>query len=403
MIKVAYLCNPHIGGTFSFFKRMRPALRAHGIDFVCLGTGVRDGDSGVASGDGIQLVELPTEPTHAMAMLVDVIVNRGFNAVMGIAGSEEHFANLFRFLPKRISTVTRIGNMTQGAYRPARLMARHSDKVVAVAERVRTDLLQSGIAHEGQLVTIWNGISTISSTETGSRDCFSDVFRVVYVGRLNDYDKGVLYLPRIVSRVKSAVGHVQMDVVGDGPDTGRLLKAIQKYGLQSDMVLHGAVAPGQAVELMKTRHCFIMPSRFEGCPNALLEAMSVGCVPVASHLRHCTDLIIKNGVTGFTVPVGDVGVFSDRLVALARDRAMLASMSQEVGRDTAERFALMATAQQYAHLFQSLAQTVSMRSDPLSVADFSVPRELLPTWRRCVPVAMKKTIRKFAERFGYSV
>ncbi|MEY3026760.1 MAG: hypothetical protein RLZZ238_1657 [Planctomycetota bacterium] len=80
-------------------------------------------------------------------------------------------------------------------------------------------------------------------------------------------------------------------------------------------------------------------SRKEGTPNALLEAQAVGC-PVVATAGGGTIDAVKDGETGFLCEVGDVERLAERAVAIIRDAAMRARMSEAARAFVRERFAL---------------------------------------------------------------
>jgi glycosyltransferase involved in cell wall biosynthesis len=81
---------------------------------------------------------------------------------------------------------------------------------------------------------------------------------------------------------------------------------------------------------------FVLPSKREGLPVALLEAMSCGLPCIASRLPGSTDTIIESGVNGVLVPSGDTSALGEALASLLRDPDRAAAMGA-AARDTIER------------------------------------------------------------------
>ena len=81
---------------------------------------------------------------------------------------------------------------------------------------------------------------------------------------------------------------------------------------------------------------FVLPSKREGLPVALLEAMSCGLPCIATRLPGSTDTIIESGVNGLLVPGGDVGALSAAIAGLLRDPELARSMGT-AARETIER------------------------------------------------------------------
>jgi glycosyltransferase involved in cell wall biosynthesis len=71
---------------------------------------------------------------------------------------------------------------------------------------------------------------------------------------------------------------------------------------------------------------FVFPTRREGSPNTLVEAMAAGLPVVATKLPGCTDNLVVEGETGFLTPLDDVSAFAQAVERLVSDRALLARM-----------------------------------------------------------------------------
>lgn len=105
---------------------------------------------------------------------------------------------------------------------------------------------------------------------------------------------------------------------GDGDDMERVKKLTIDMGLQNNVVFAGVV--NNILECIAKSQLLVLSSDYEGIPNVLLEAMSVG-VPVIS-----TDaspggvrLLIKDGTNGFIVPRGDYEKLAEKIVQLIAD------------------------------------------------------------------------------------
>lgn len=84
---------------------------------------------------------------------------------------------------------------------------------------------------------------------------------------------------------------------------------------------------------------FVLPSRREGLPVALMEAMSCGLPCVASRLPGATDTLVTDGVSGRLVPVGDVDAFAHAIAGMLRDPARATAMGVAARQIVLDRFA----------------------------------------------------------------
>lgn len=100
---------------------------------------------------------------------------------------------------------------------------------------------------------------------------------------------------------------------------------------------------------------FVMPSRREGLPNALLEAMATALPCIAARLPGITDWVIEDGRTGLLFEPGDVEALTNALQRLVDDPAQAIRLGARADQTIVERFAIARIAAQYRALYQGLA------------------------------------------------
>jgi glycosyltransferase involved in cell wall biosynthesis len=96
-------------------------------------------------------------------------------------------------------------------------------------------------------------------------------------------------------------------------------------------LLHFAGVTHDVPAYLRAADVFVLPSRREGLPVALLEAMACGLPCIASRLHGSTDAIIEDQVNGVLVPAGDVPAFASAIAELINDpqrRARLGSAAR---------------------------------------------------------------------------
>jgi glycosyltransferase involved in cell wall biosynthesis len=91
-------------------------------------------------------------------------------------------------------------------------------------------------------------------------------------------------------------------------------------------------------EYFRLADVFVLPSRREGLPVALMEAMACGLPCVASRLPGATDTLIQDGVSGLLVPPEDVAAFADAIDKMLTDQAGAARMSAAARAFVTEHF-----------------------------------------------------------------
>ncbi|MGH3627544.1 MAG: glycosyltransferase, partial [Sciscionella sp.] len=98
----------------------------------------------------------------------------------------------------------------------------------------------------------------------------------------------------------------------------------------------------------------LLPSRDEGLPTAILEAMAFGLVPVVSPVGSIPE-VITDGVNGLLVPVGDHAALGAAVRKLIEDPALLTALGV-AARATAESMSESNYAARLAGLWRDLAQ-----------------------------------------------
>jgi GalNAc-alpha-(1->4)-GalNAc-alpha-(1->3)-diNAcBac-PP-undecaprenol alpha-1,4-N-acetyl-D-galactosaminyltransferase len=168
--------------------------------------------------------------------------------------------------------------------------------------------------------------------------------RLVSMGRLS-HVKGFDVLLRAFARIAGRFPEWQLLIVGDGELRDELRRLSDELVLGDQVVFAGAVS--EPLATLQQAQLFVMPSRYEGFPNALGEALSCGLPVIAadcpsrpSRVWHPGGVreLVRDGVDGLLVPPEDPAALAHAMASLMADpekRQRLASRAREV----AERFA----------------------------------------------------------------
>jgi glycosyltransferase involved in cell wall biosynthesis len=143
--------------------------------------------------------------------------------------------------------------------------------------------------------------------------------------------------------------------VGDGPEKRKLLSLASRLGISGRVVFHGKIDP-EAVACLYSRHAiFILSSRDEGQPNALLEAMA-SAMPVIVTASGGAEYLVDETV-GLTCPTDDpdaIYLAMHRMLEMPPDQ--LDHMGELARRKVQANFDLDDIAKQYLALFAKLVR-----------------------------------------------
>lgn len=148
------------------------------------------------------------------------------------------------------------------------------------------------------------------------------MLRLIYHGILKQHQKRVLDLPRIVAAAAARGVPLRLTIVGAGPDEEALRLAAAPLVAQGLIHFHGVVSPDAVGVLLEQHDVYLLASEFEGMPNALIEAMGRGCVPLVSRMDSGIPELVRDGENGFMASIGDAEEFADCLQRLWSDPAM---------------------------------------------------------------------------------
>lgn len=171
---------------------------------------------------------------------------------------------------------------------------------------------------------------------------------IVFLARHHAF-KGIYDLPVINELLVQKGVTVNWMVLGDGPERDNLIKRVE--GVPNFQFCIPKTA-GEVLEILKGQDVFILPSRSDGLPVALLESMSVGCVPVIANFSEGITKVVDDKI-GFVVPVGDNDLFAEKIMALAKDRSLLKTLSENCSEKIKEEFDIRKQAMEYYKLYKN--------------------------------------------------
>jgi glycosyltransferase involved in cell wall biosynthesis len=149
---------------------------------------------------------------------------------------------------------------------------------------------------------------------------------ILAMGRLNR-QKGHDLLIRAFAAALKTHGEWSLVILGDGPLRNELADLAARLGISRAVALPGVV--DEPVEWLRSSGIFVHPSRYEGFPNALLEAMSCGCAVIATDCPSGPAEIVRNGENGVLVPSEDVDALLSALCTLMDDENLRRKLGEQ--------------------------------------------------------------------------
>lgn len=173
---------------------------------------------------------------------------------------------------------------------------------------------------------------------------------LISIGRL-EHQKGIDVLLNAIALLKPLPDDVHFLIVGDGPDANTLRARAAE--LRIDNHVHFANRRDDVPDLLAASTALILPSRWEGMPNVVLEAMAAGRPVIASRVEGVEELV-RHRETGLIVgpenPVELAAAISD----LLGDSAFATAAGAESQRTALKEFATKKMSLAYTELYRRL-------------------------------------------------
>ncbi len=273
-------------------------------------------------------------------------------------------ANLVGRLAARRAGVTRVVAGLRVAERRRwhlwadRLTSALVDRYVCVSEGVaRHAERYSRLARE-KLVVIPNGIdiekfSGMPPFDPRTVGVPPNRRLVTYIGRLEG-QKGVRWLLKTAPNWLNRLPDCDLLIVGKGPQQARLEQLCQKWGIASRV--HFVGWRSDIPEILAASQMLVLPSRWEGMPNVVLQAMASRLPVVATEAEGVRELLGPEADSQ-VVRYGESQAFTDKVVKILSDRAVAADLGQKNRLRAEHEFTFGRMVAAYQSLWASLLET----------------------------------------------
>ncbi len=148
-------------------------------------------------------------------------------------------------------------------------------------------------------------------------------FTVIFVGSLEHYHKGPDLLIGALATCVSAGLDLVLTVIGDGSRRRDLERLASEMGCGDRVVFAGQIPSTAVAAQLDRADIFILPSRHEGLPRAMIEAMARGLPCIGSDVAGIPELLPPDAL----VPSGDRDALAARLQQVVGDTAWMTNMS----------------------------------------------------------------------------
>ena len=201
--------------------------------------------------------------------------------------------------------------------------APYIDGIVALSYYNKEYLKKKFSIKEDKIKVIYNFVTPYEDSDAiRSRKKKEDKINIVYAGGTASSKSPELVIKVLNKLLETDLNFTFYFLGVKSPP----LKSIQPFKSINSIVtpderviMPGKVPSNQAREIIANANIFFAPSRREGCPMALLEALRVGTIPIVADYKIANRELIEDGISGFIIDHKNISLFVNRIEDIIRN------------------------------------------------------------------------------------
>ena len=264
-------------------------------------------------------------------------------------------ASYITSIPIVISSIRVMGGEKNYFHYLERMTSFMVDHYITVSESVKDYLVRKSRIPLEKVSVIYNGVNIKEHNSLkmpNQRVIGAEDKVVITVGRLHT-QKGHSYLLQAIAKVQKEISKVKVLVIGEGEEENNLKNLAKSLDLTDKIIFAGLRVDVE--EILPEADLFVLPSLWEGMPNALLEAMALGIPVVATDVGGIPEVVIHEE-TGILIPPKDSDALASAMIDLLQNNFKAQKMG-EAGRDRVEKhFSLARTIEKTECLYKKLLE-----------------------------------------------
>lgn len=204
-----------------------------------------------------------------------------------------------------------ISHFVNGYYaKVAGMNSQYLDKIISLSSFGKSFIEQKySVKEENKVVSIYNFMPPLIAGPDYTKEQ-NEVINIVYPGGSNYKKSADIFLKAVLHLLKKDI-KFRLYWIGNKAMPGNKfglskIKSLSDILPNDERIAHlGSVTREEAKKIMESANVFVLPSRGEGFPISLIEAMRGRCIPVISDAKHGALDIIENGINGYVTKQGD--------------------------------------------------------------------------------------------------
>lgn len=237
-----------------------------------------------------------------------------------------------------------------------RIEGRLADVIVPVSRELHKGIQDKYKVGEKKIFTIHNGVNVTELEKEAkvSADKRSEtgIVNMFYAGRLY-WRKGILHLIKSLAymSLNFRFTEYRLEIFGEGPLRRTISSLISKFNLEKNVKLRGFVTRGELISAMATSDLVCVPSLYEACPIAMIEAMILGKPVVTFNRPFSQELLDGIPDVAMARTIQDYG---SQLYSLCTSQDRRIELGRRLRTMAVERFDIERSAKKYIDVYRNL-------------------------------------------------
>ncbi|MCX6355562.1 MAG: glycosyltransferase family 4 protein [Candidatus Aureabacteria bacterium] len=280
---------------------------------------------------------------------IDIVFIAGCNVVY-------HMLPQIREKYPRIRVIDQLYN-EYGHIQNNRRYCGYIDLNIVENERVQEALIQKYGESPERVELIYNGVDAqyfkpLMSSDATRLSAYHNIpdnkFIVSFMGRFWE-EKAPDIFVEVIYRLRND-DELFFVMAGDGPLLDETRSKVMHMGLEDRVLLPGIV---DAKQLLQHTNVLVLPSRIDGRPNAVLEALAMGVPVIASDIGGLPQMI-RSGENGYICAFGDIAGIAQRIEMMHANRELAESLGRNARAYAVEHLDIRVMLERYSEIFSQL-------------------------------------------------
>jgi len=227
------------------------------------------------------------------------------------------------------------------------------DVFIAHNEQVYQDIIKLLPHRKKEVYFIQHGVALQNFSKPEN---LNENLNIVFLAR-HVKIKGIYDLPKIDDDLKSKNIKVNWTILGDGEERENFIETVKN---RNNFTFQIPKNTDEIIEILKKQDIYILPSSHDGLPVSMLEAMSVGCVPIIYNFSEGIKKVVTPEI-GAVLELNNFLGISEFIQKLHLDRSLLSQMSLNGIKKVKFEFDIRKQANEYFKLYKNFEKLKSRK------------------------------------------